>query len=493
MFLLMAQFFYFTAICKSILFLVFYSILIWNLQKRISMAKRKAILTNLLPGDKRVVVGEKKMESESNLRQRAEELLENKLPVPVSIKVKRSKGASYFTEAEAQRIIYELEVHQIELELQNKELLQAKEQIENLADKYTQLYDFSPAGYFTLTKGGEIVDLNLYGSQMLGKDRIRLKNSQFGFFVAEESKGEFSHFIDSVFLSGSNASCDIMLSSENGNIPIELSLTGIISEDNGQCLVAATDISERKRAEKVIKEKNLELQRINAEKDRFFSIIAHDLRGPFNGFLGLTELMVNGLSEMPLEELHEIVVMMRNGATNLNLLLGNLLEWSQMERGMYAFTPKFFKIRPSLDNSLVFVRESASEKEITLDCQIADDLVIYGDVVMVDSLFRNLVSNAVKFTHSGGRITIFAVPFSDTYMGFSIKDTGIGMDKYLIDNLFRLDVNVGRKGTEGELTTGLGLNICKEIITRHKGRIWVESETAKGSIFHFTLPLLPLE
>ena len=429
---------------------------------------------------------------EGLLRQKAEELLKEKQSASFFKQLKRSVKDLDLTDVETQRVIYELEVHQIELELQNWELQQAKEQIEVLANKYTQLYDFSPAGYFTLSKDGEIFDLNLYGSQMLGKDRIKLKNSRFGFFVSETSKVVFNCFIDSLFRTGGKASCDITLNPEYGNTPIAISLSGIISEDQEKCLVAAVDISDRKRAEDEIVKKNTELQRVNAEKDRFFSIIAHDLRSPFNGFLGLTELMAEGLSGMTFDEIQKIVILMRNGAVNLNHLLGNLLEWSVMERGIFVFNPQVCQLSRKIEQSLVFVRENALKKRITIDCQIPDDMVIYVDDNMIESLFRNLVSNAVKFTNLEGRVTITAVPSSNNFVEFRIADSGIGMDQNLIDNLFRLDVNIGRKGTAGELSTGLGLIICKEIIDKHKGKIWVESKELNGSIFHFTLPLLPL-
>lgn len=424
------------------------------------------------------------------LRQKAEKLLKKRQSDHSAVNVISSGEGRGLRDAETKRVIYELEVHQIELELQNLELQHAKEQNEALADKYTQLYDFSPAGYFTLSREGAIIDLNLYGSKLLGKDRIKLRNSLFGFFVTEDSRIEFNHFIDCVFQSGCKASCDVTLSPENGNSPVELSLTGIISEDRDKCLVAAIDISDRKRAEAEVIRKNIELQRVNAEKDRFFSIIAHDLRSPFNGFLGLTELMAESLSGMTFDEIHKMVMMMKNGANNLNQLLGNLLEWSRMERGMFVFAPKSCLLGPRIDQSLSSVRESAAKKRITIDCQIPEDTEVCADDNMIESLFRNLLSNAIKFTASDGQIRITSAPFSKKYIEFRISDTGIGMDKNLIDNLFRLDVNIGRKGTEGELSTGLGLIICKEIIDKHQGKIWVESEEQVGTVFHFTLPIM---
>jgi PAS domain S-box-containing protein len=251
------------------------------------------------------------------------------------------------------------------------------------------------------------------------------------------------------------------------------------------------DISERKLGESEIKLKNEELHKLNAEKDKFFSIIAHDLRSPFSGFLGLTELMAEGLPRMTLDEIQKLAFLMRNSAANLFRLLGNLLEWSRMQRGLTSFIPATFLLMPKITESMVLVLESARNKEIEIDFDIPDDFSVIADGNMLDSIFRNLVSNAVKFTPKQGRITVSAMSIPDNGVAISIKDSGIGMNKKMIDHLFLLDVNKNRKGTEGEYSTGLGLIICKDFIEKHGGRLWVESEVGKGSTFHFSLPKNP--
>ena len=252
--------------------------------------------------------------------------------------------------------------------------------------------------------------------------------------------------------------------------------------------IAATDISLRKQVEEEINKKNTELLRVNIEKDKFFSIIAHDLRSPFNGFMGLTELLAEGLSGMTLEEIQKIAILMRKSAANLNHLLGNLLEWSQMERGIIPFTPKSYFLIPGLKESLVLVLEAAKAKDITINFEIPENLVVYADKNMLESVFRNLIFNAVKFTVWGGQITVSAKSLTDNSLEFSVKDTGIGINQRIIDNLFSLDAKIGRKGTNGELSTGLGLIICKDLVEKHGGVLNVESEEGKGSTFSFKLP-----
>ncbi|MCX6163020.1 MAG: PAS domain-containing sensor histidine kinase, partial [Ignavibacteriae bacterium] len=218
-----------------------------------------------------------------------------------------------------------------------------------------------------------------------------------------------------------------------------------------------TDITERKKAEAVIKLKNEELQRTNAEKDKFFSIIAHDLRSPFNGFLGLTEIMAEGLHGMTLEEIQKIAVTMKKSANNLYSLLDNLLEWSRMQRGLMAFEPQLFLLMPKITESLVLILEAAKEKEIAISYDISEDLSVFADRNMVEGIIRNLSSNAVKFTRKGGVVNVSAKTMPDNSVEISIKDTGIGMNKEMINNLFRIDIDTSRKGTEDESSTGLGL------------------------------------
>jgi len=254
-------------------------------------------------------------------------------------------------------------------------------------------------------------------------------------------------------------------------------------------LVSFFDITERKRAEEVIQQKNTELQKINAEKDKFFSIIAHDLRSPFNGFLGLTEMMADGLQHMTLEEMQSMAIAMRNSAANLFRLLGNLLEWSRMQRGMTTFCPEMFLLMSRISESTVLAIDAADKKNISVSFDIPEDIKVFADIEMVSAIMRNLLTNAVKFTPRGGSIFVSAKPGPDNLVEISVKDTGIGMNQHMIDNLFRLDVNANRKGTDGEASTGLGLVISKDFVEKNGGQLWVESEEGIGSTFRFTLPV----
>jgi PAS domain S-box-containing protein len=247
------------------------------------------------------------------------------------------------------------------------------------------------------------------------------------------------------------------------------------------------DNTERKKFEIALEKNFKELEELNAEKDKFFSIIAHDLRSPFNIFLGFTQLMVEDLPKLRLEEIQKIALLMRNSANNLYILLDNLLEWSRMQRGITHFEPYMFLVKLRIKESIQSSLEMADKKGIEFEINIPDEMTIFADENMFGSIIRNLISNATKFTSKGGKIIISASK-RDHELKFSVSDTGIGMDNVLLGRLFHLDDQSSRKGTEGEPSTGLGLIICKDFVEKHGGKIWAESEEGKGSIFHFTIP-----
>jgi len=269
-----------------------------------------------------------------------------------------------------------------------------------------------------------------------------------------------------------------------------IEMNGIKIEWEGQpaTLNMLTDITERVQAEEEIRLKNEQLLKLNAEKDKFFSIISHDLRGPFSGFLGLTEIMAEDLLSFTMDEIQEFSVNMRNSATNLYRLLENLLQWSRMQQGSIPFNPELLQLLQVVDECITMEIEQAKNKGIEITHKIPDDLMVFADSNMLQTVIRNLVSNALKFTPKGGKISVSAKTTGDKGVEISVKDTGIGMTSEMINNLFRLDVKTNREGTDGEPSSGLGLLLCKEFVEKPGGKIRVESEVGNGSTFYFTIP-----
>ena len=262
----------------------------------------------------------------------------------------------------------------------------------------------------------------------------------------------------------------------------------IVNSSQKEVLAISRDITDRKYAEQEINNKNYELSKSLAEKDKFFSIIAHDLRSPFNTFLGFTEVMDEGLDKLSKEQVQNMIQMLRRSAVNLFQLLENLLEWSRMQRGLINYNPESYILAPIIETYIQHVSESANKKGVTIHTFIPENLKVFADKNMLGSIIRNLTSNAVKFTQGGGIVTISAKPATSNRIEVSIKDTGIGMSHTMVESLFQFESKTNREGTEGEPSSGLGLVLCKDLIEKHDGILSVESEVGIGSTFYFTLP-----
>ena len=264
-----------------------------------------------------------------------------------------------------------------------------------------------------------------------------------------------------------------------------------LRDDDGQVVGTfgiSRDITDRKQAEEEIKRKNDLLQTTNAEKDKFFSIIAHDLRSPLSAFVAATQILAEEIQTMNTEEIREITLNLKTSASNIYTLLENLLEWSRLRRGGLDFVPEKLNLKEKIESCIDVLTESARKKRIKLTFSIPAEMEVFADNHMIDAVIRNLVSNSVKFTPAGGRIDVTAVYSDNHFIEIKVSDSGIGMTPELKNKLFMISEKTSRNGTEGELSTGLGLLLCKEFIEKHNGKIWVESEVGTGSIFHFTIP-----
>jgi len=254
------------------------------------------------------------------------------------------------------------------------------------------------------------------------------------------------------------------------------------------------DITEQKRAEaellaahNELKEKNTQLYELNSSKDKFFSIISHDLRSPFNTLLGFAQLLSEHIERYSRDEIKYNVDRIRASAESLNALLENLLTWSRIQRGIIEYEPEEIDIHEIAEYNIDLFTSKAEQKQIILTSFVQKEMLTYADYNMVNTVIRNLVSNALKFTRAGDTIEISAQE-QETHIEVAVSDTGIGINKEDIPKLFRIDVQYTHTGTAGEKGTGLGLNLCKDLVEKNGGRIWVESALGKGTTFRFTLP-----
>jgi PAS domain S-box-containing protein len=250
----------------------------------------------------------------------------------------------------------------------------------------------------------------------------------------------------------------------------------------------AIDVTERKHAEQALIESEIKLSQLNADKDKIFSIIAHDLRSPFNGFLGFTQLMVEELDSMSTTEIKKVSALMNKSATELYNLLENLLNWTRMKQGLISFKPQKVVLSGAFQDTVEILRPNAEAKNISINYSETDKTIVLADTDMLKTVLRNLVSNAIKFTNIGGVITINSEQTPSDVI-ISVSDNGIGIESDNIAKLFDIGQVHTTTGTADEKGTGLGLLLCKDFVEKHGGKIWVESEVGIGSRFKFTLPV----
>lgn len=237
-----------------------------------------------------------------------------------------------------------------------------------------------------------------------------------------------------------------------------------------------------------IKNNELKLIELNATKDKFFSIIAHDLRNPFNNILGNVELLIENYDLLDDCKRKLFVEKVYSSSKNAFKLLENLLEWSRTQSNTIVFKPEPVNLLKICNEVTESLAPLASTKNIQIDIVAAPIISLYSDINMIKTVLRNLISNAIKYTNQNGNIHISA-EICEKNVTVSVSDNGVGIDPRHINHLFDIQDKIPRNGTAGEKGTGLGLIICKEFIEKHKGKIWVESEPGKGSNFKFTIPL----
>lgn len=237
-----------------------------------------------------------------------------------------------------------------------------------------------------------------------------------------------------------------------------------------------------------IKDNELRLIELNATKDKFFSIIAHDLKSPFNSIVGFSEYLIEQVKAKNYSKIDEIANIILNSSNRAMDLLSNLMAWSQLESGRMSFNPNNFDITILTDEVISLIRPNADQKSISIENKITLAPRVFGDKEMISTVLRNLLSNAIKFTESTGKITVISTTEKSDLI-VTISDNGIGISKERLEKIFTISENNSTPGTQKEKGTGLGLILCKEFIEKNNGRIWVESTPGIGTAFSFSLPL----
>ena len=287
---------------------------------------------------------------------------------------------------------------------------------------------------------------------------------------------------------GAVTNAEASLKAKNGDIKhVLLSSENICVQDKKYRFTVVHDITERKQAEQALQKKAAELRELNATKDKFFSIIAHDLKSPFQAIVAFSDLLVEKVRDKDYGGLDEYAGYILQSSKRAMELLMNLMEWSRSQTGRMDFNPGYFELVEFLGDLVPLFDDIAGQKSISISRVFPSEAMVFADQSMISTVFRNLISNAIKFTQPGGKITLTIIPDQEGIL-VSVADSGIGIPEKMICKLFRIDQSYSTTGTNNEEGTGLGLILCKEFIEKHGGKIWVESVPGNGSVFFFTIP-----
>lgn len=413
------------------------------------------------------------------LRQKAEGLL----------KTKELELKAQLSESEMLKLIHELHVHQIELELQNEELTLAKEQAENASAKYTELFDFAPTGYFTLNRNAEIIELNLAAAKLLGKERSHFQNNRFGTFVSNGSKPVFNAFIEKIFESCNTETCEVIIETKEHR-KLYIYLTGIAKEHESHCLVTATDITPLKQLEQELTQAKEHAEETDRLKTAFLQNMSHEIRSPMNAIKGFSQLLVrNHKDEQKLQKFTKII---DQRCDDLLDLINDILDISKIESGqfpVYMEECNLTDLFSELTSQFTDYQKRAGKQHLKFNLQAfcsPSGSVIVTDRVKLKQIFVNLLTNAFKFTDNG---TIEGgCKLENNNLLFYVSDTGLGIPADKQKFIFERFAQLRQGGNNATGGTGLGLAIVKGLVTLLGGEILLTSRQGKGSTFSFSIP-----
>jgi len=390
------------------------------------------------------------------------------------------------------KLIHELKVHQIELEMQNEELKRAKEKTELSEKKYSELYDFAPSGYLTLTKEGQIIDLNISAELLLGKKRSHLVKSSFGFFVSPDNRAVYNHFMQNIFKNKTKETCELKLETDGESTKYVL-VNGIISNIDEKCMVTLVDITRRKYAENELLKSKEKAEEGDRLKSAFLANMSHEIRTPMNGILGFTELLktlkLNG------EEQQNYIGIIEKSGTRMLNIINDIISISKIESEQTEAVLSDTNVNEQLEYIHHFFRLEAEQKKLQFSIKTAlkkNEAAIRTDREKLYAVLTNLVKNALKFTQSGS--IELGYLRNDGFLEFYVKDTGPGIPEEQTELIFERFRQGSQDLTRNYDGAGLGLSISKAYVEMLGGKIWTENNASgngnsSGSTFFFTLPL----
>jgi PAS domain S-box-containing protein len=384
------------------------------------------------------------------------------------------------------------------------EQIKTEEKLREAQDKYRSLFMELKDAVYESTLDGKFVELNPAGMQLFGfhsfDDFNRVDISK-EFYLNAEEREKFKRELEK---NGFVSNYEIGIKKPNGEIATVLETAMPVKNKKGDIIGyrgILHDITELKRNEARLKhlvekfeaintrlkKSEDELKNINASKDKFFSIIAHDLRSPFTSLLSFSEFLIEDIDDLQKEEIKLFAEKINESSKNVFSLLENLLQWSRIQTGKIPYEPITFNMINLVNRAVKLLKDNASHKNICLKNNVNNNSLVFADEDMIFSVVQNLLSNAIKFTSKDGSIE-FNSTVKPKEVEISITDTGVGIKETDLQKLFRIDTHHTTYGTSDEKGSGLGLLLCKEMIERNRGKIWVISKVGKGTTFTFSLP-----
>lgn len=367
----------------------------------------------------------------------------------------------------------------------------SEQALQRSEQRYRRLHESLIDGFAQVNMQGQIIDYNDSYLNMLGYSSEEVTKLTYQDITPVKWKEIESKIVEEQILPlGYSEVYEKEYIRKDGSIiPVELR-TFLLKNDDGEntgMWAIVRDITERKRVEKLLEESKNQLKELNSTKDKFFSIIAHDLRSPLGSFRKATQFIYEFHNDLSNEERLDFLNLIRESAHNIYSLLENLLEWSLSQQGLTDFNPISIDLSGIIIDSIELLRLSAKTKNISIKNNVTASTIIVADPNLITTIIRNLLSNALRFTSENGIISIEFTRNPDS-VEFSVADSGVGMSKDVLNKIFRIDTKISTKDTNQGTGTGLGLILCKEFVERHKGKLFVESEIGKGSKFTVQLP-----
>ncbi len=416
--------------------------------------------------------------------------VEDSLPSP------SSQSETPLSTYEAQKLVNELQVHQIELEMQNVELREAQIAREEALVRYTDLYDFAPVGYVTLDNQGHILQTNLAAASLLDLERARLIGRRFGAFVSDATRPAFNVFLQQVFSGQSRPTCEFEL--ERVGLPsCTVFIEATLSTAEQHIRAVLRDISERKLYEQAMLEKNIELEtakvvaeKANLAKSDFLSRMSHELRTPLNAILGFAQLLETGkLPPSPAQK--KSIDQILKAGWHLLALVNEILDLAVIESGKVSISIEPVSLSIVLRDCQTMIEMQAQKRGIVMTFpQLEQHCYVRADMIRLRQVIVNLLSNAIKYNRDDGAVIVQCVKNDENRVRVSVTDTGHGLTPVQLTQLFQPFNRLGREASIEE-GTGIGLFVTKQLVVMMGGTVGVESSIGVGSVFWFELEAEP--